>query len=361
MARRLSMLLAFAAVTCVTIAWADDDIYLRGKAGKVKGIVTGESPTGITVKGGDKHAEADIDDIFYELGANTEVKVLLSYRNAFAAEKAYMDASDAKKRSTNWSDAKTKYEAALSSVVDKRVKAHIEYKLAYLMARKSMEDGTDPKNAIVRFNDFVKSHPQSWQMVRALRLLAKLQLDSKDYPGARLTFTQLSKLDVPKEVKQDALLQVAMADVNLGQHAAAEPKLAELLKSMTPDSPVYARTLVAQAECLLAAKKTDEAVAILKKTTKESTDKNLKAVAYNTLGIAFYNEEKYKEARWEFLWVDVVFNQDKAEHAKALYYLSHTFEKLGEQAKSDECREMLANDKNFAGTDFQRRMAKEKR
>ena len=180
--------------------------------------------------------------------------------------------------------------------------------LGYMMAVKSMEDNTDPKNAIVRLNDFVKSNPQSWEVLRSLKMLAKLHESMKDYAGAKAAYTQLSTLDVPDEFKQDAMLQVALADVRLGQFAAAEPKLAKLLATMPKDSPVYARTLLAQAECLLATNKGDEAMVILKKTVKDSPDKALKAVAHNTLGVSLYNAEKYKEAlrAREFLWVDVV-------------------------------------------------------
>ena len=46
--------------------------------------------------------------------------------------------------------------------------------------------------------------------------------------------------------------------------------------------------------------------------------------------------------------------------ARLLYYLTQTLEKLGETPKADECRDQLLSDKSFAGTDFQRKMQKEK-
>jgi hypothetical protein len=60
---------------------------------------------------------------------------------------------------------------------------------------------------------------------------------------------------------------------------------------------------------------------------------------------------------WEFLWVDAVFNQDKAQHAKALYYLWQTFDKRGEASDPDraqQCRDALINDRQFNGTEYQR-------
>jgi tetratricopeptide (TPR) repeat protein len=360
MARRIALLFGFFVVVVGWTSVSAEDVYLKGRPAVKKTAVKAESPKGITVTSGDKYAEGDIDNVFFD--DNVIGGLLgLTYGQAFRQEKLFLDTTkDVKARTSAYIDATTKYDELRGKVGDKRAKAHLEFSLGYLMALKSLEDNTDPKNAIVRLNDFVKSNPQSWQLVRSLKMLAKLHQAMKDYAGAKAANLQLSTLDVPDEVKQDALLQVAMADVYLGQFEKAEPKLAELLKTMPKDSAVYARTQMAQAQCLLATNKNDEAMVILKKTVKDSPDKTLKAVAHNTLGVSLFNAEKYKEARWEFLWVDVVYNADKAEHAKALYYLTQTFEKLGETPKADECRDQLLNDKTFAGTDFQRKMQKEK-
>ncbi len=96
----------------------------------------------------------------------------------------------------------------------------------------------------------------------------------------------------------------------------------------------------------------------MQQVNKETTDKNLKASAYNALGVSYYSGEQLKEARWEFLWVDVVYNQDKAEHAKALYYLYKIFDKLDEKERAQECREALS-DRAFTGLEWQRLLLKE--
>lgn len=360
MLRRMICLASFAALAQLTLALADDDIYQKGK-GKLKGVVVAESAKEVALKSGEKVKEADIDDIFYELAASNPTLVQLTYRNGFNSERDYLDPTkDAKKHATAYADALDKYEKTLAQVADKRVKAHLEFKIGYLRGKKALEDGTDPKVAIVRLADFTTKNPQAWQAPRALLLLAKLQLEAKDYGAAESSYNQLGKLDVADDVKQDAHLQAALLSVQQGKYPAAEVKLAEMLKTLPKTSKVYPRALVAHAECLMAANKADEAVEILKKTTKETTDKALKAVAYNTLGANYFKNDQFKEARWEFLWVDVVYNQDKNEHAKALYYLTHVFEKLAEQEKADECRDLLLNDKTFAGTDYQRKMQKER-
>jgi TolA-binding protein len=357
MARRIAILFGLFAVVGLAAVSADD-VYLKGRQPVKKTTISAESPKGITVSGGDKYPAADIDDVFFEKDYGL---LSLTYANAFRSHRLFLDTTkDAKVRAVAYSDAKTKYEELVGKMPDKRPKAHFNFTVGYLMALKSLEDNTDPTNAIVRLGEFVKSNPQTWEVVRALEMMAKLQESIKDYPGAKMTYTQLSTLDVPDEVKQNALLQVAMADVRLGQWVTAEPKLATLLKTMPKESPVYGRIQLAQAECLMATNKSDEAMVILKKTVKDSPDKAMKAIAHNALGVSLFNAEKFKEARWEFLWVDVVYNTDKAEHAKSLYYLAQTLEKLGETPKAEEIREQLINDKSFAGTDFQRKMMKEK-
>ena len=88
-------------------------------------------------------------------------------------------------------------------------------------------------------------------------------------------------------------------------------------------------------------------------------NREVKAVGHNTLGYCLYSQGQAKEALWEFLWVDVVYNQDRAEHAKALYHLWKIFSEQGNAERAQECREMLLNDRQFTGTEYQVKGARE--
>ena len=57
--------------------------------------------------------------------------------------------------------------------------------------------------------------------------------------------------------------------------------------------------------------------------------------------------------------MDVIYHQDKAEHAKSLYYLADIFAKLGEGERARECLDQLLTDQGFAGVEYQRRAAHE--
>ncbi len=358
MFRRFAVLAAFALVAFGAAALADDEILLKTKAGKAKGVIASESAKGIVMKNGDKYGAEDIEDILYDLPASTPVIAGISYGNGFKAERAWQAATDPKKRASAYNDAVEKYEKAVAEITDKRAKAHLEFKLGYLKGKKALEDSSDPKNAIARLRAYVTGNTNSWQITRAVVLLSKLQTESKDFNGAAETYALLLKLDVSEDVKNDARLQGALAHIQNDQFAAAEAKLAELMKTLPPGTRAYGRAMMAQAECLIAANKSAEGIELMKKAIKESDDKSFRAVAYNALGTHYYKAEQHKEARWEFLWVDVVYNQDKNEHARALYYLGHVFEKLGELDKSAQCRATLL-DPGFAGTEYQRKWQKE--
>lgn len=351
-------LIGFSLAAVVTAAaLADDEIFLR-KGGKKKGVITGETPKGIALKSGDKIAAEDIDDILYDISQTDALKGL-TYSNAFKAERDYLVATDAKKRATFLTDALTKYQSAVGDIKEPRAKAHVDFKIAYLRGKKSQEDNSvaDAKAAITGLRAFVSANPTAWELPRALILLAKLQNDSKDYAGAEQSFSEILKLDVSEEVKNDARLQSALANIALCKHTVAESKLAELLKALPKNSPTLGRVLVAQSECLIAASKVDEAVDLLKKAIKDSDDKNLRAIAYNTLGENYAKQNQWKEALWEFLWVDVVYNQDKNEHARALFHLIQVFEQLAEPDKAAQVRATLL-EPTFAGTEYQRKLQK---
>jgi hypothetical protein len=87
----------------------------------------------------------------------------------------------------------------------------------------------------------------------------------------------------------------------------------------------------------------------------------IKALAANTLGDYYRETGKQEDAFWQYLWVDIVYNQDKHEQAKALYHLSKLFDHVkGDAARAVACRERLLKDKEFSGLEYQKLAAKEK-
>ncbi len=54
-----------------------------------------------------------------------------------------------------------------------------------------------------------------------------------------------------------------------------------------------------------------------------------------------------RDARWQFLWVEAVYNQDHEEVVKALARLVEVFEKLGDKEHASQYREKLLKAKGL--------------
>jgi uncharacterized protein HemY len=127
-----------------------------------------------------------------------------------------------------------------------------------------------------------------------------------------------------------------------------------MLEKQPKDSPANLRIRIALVECLGYGDKKDlaEARKLAADVLNETKDKTLRAQAYNAMGVSYAKNKLWREASWEFLWVDMIYNQDKKVHAKALYYLVIVFENLGEVDRAREWRTML--DSNvYVGTHYQ--------
>ncbi len=369
MLRRSLLALAALGVFGGTLLLADEDVFVKGKDKPIRGKITKESVSGVTVGLKETIPAGDIVDIVYE---PTPISVKLIYNVGVKAEKDSLDPTKEAKRKENLAEALKKYEEAAPQVTDKSAKRHIDYKIAMLRVRQVQEDGDTPDKAIAKLRDFAKKHPNSWQIDRVLKTLGRMQVDAGDYEGAEQTYTKLAETEgLPEDLRQDAQLQAIQVKIQGGKQDEALAKLKELASSLPKGSRFQARAKVAEAECLVADTKKypakddparvklfNQAVELVRGVIKDSNDRYVKAVGHNTLGYCYLEQGQPKEALWEFLWVDVVYNQDRVQHAKALYYLWDLFTKEGDAPRAQECREALLAPQ-FAGLEYQRLVQKE--
>src|SRR5207244_11984065 len=102
-----------------------------------------------------------------------------------------------------------------------------------------------------------------------------------------------------------------------------------------------ARFSIYQAKRAGASGKLAEAVARLENIIAKTADKDLKALAYNALGDCYRLNGKPKEALWPYLWVDVIYHQDRQEHARAMAELAKLFEEQGDAARAKEYKDKI--------------------
>src|SRR5262249_33997998 len=216
-------------------------------------VIASESPRGLVLKTPKAEIPADqIDDIVFPLNP---VGVRVStYRLGIIAEKKGRAAAKPADRAREYAEALGKYEETLSKLDEGQpyVKAHLAYKIAYLLYTQGRDEGKETAlaQAAAKLKAFKTEHPQAWQLVRVLKMLAQLQLDARKYAEAEQTFRDLAKSDAPPEVRQDAEVQAILVVLQTGKYAEAQKSLEGLVNRLAKGSPQQLRARLALAECL---------------------------------------------------------------------------------------------------------------
>ncbi|HEV3261407.1 MAG TPA: hypothetical protein VG013_31435 [Gemmataceae bacterium] len=351
-------------VACSAVK-ADDSIHYYEQGTKrlvtIEGKIRSESAAGISIKPGLGAARevpaADVDDVDYEMSGGPR----LDYKRASLSEKAADQLTKEDERKKALETALKAYKGLLDELTEAKVKRHIHFKIARLTARLAESDLSQAKTAVKLLKAFTKNNPDTWQFTACSRLLAGLQTANQDYEGAQKTYEELAKTPgIPAAMKQDSELKVAEMMVKAKKYGQAKEKLQDLAKAVQADDPQAVRLNISLAECQAAEGDLTKATQALEGLIAKPMSKALKAQAYNALGDCYYGKKKWKDAMWNYLYVDVVYHQDREEHAKALYYLSKVFKELGDDKKATEYRDRLEKDKQFAGLEYQKLLLLEK-
>jgi hypothetical protein len=368
--RRTVILVFFSLLPVLTgahLAQAQDPkaivgIYLKAEPNKaIPAAIAGESLQGLKLVNKAQPIAADeIFDIDYGNQMDAKVKIT-SNDPARTAEKAALVARASAERTKQLQAALAKYTETLQSTKVEQLPLahrHIAFKIAYVQGLLSQAgDKKAREDAIAALKVFKAKNPDSWQLIPAMLLQARLQATNNDLKGAEATLQELAASNAPTSARQDARLQLIQVLMESEQYAEAQKRVQQLIADAPANSPFRFQARLAEAKCLAAtADKLDPAVAKLTELLKETKDNNaLHAAAYNTLGECYLLKNQYQDARWQFLWVDVIYNQDKVQHARALYHLWRIFDRLNEKERAQEFFDALLNGPQFAGLDYQRR------
>lgn len=340
------VLLAF-----VSLVAAKDEVTVRSQEKPIVGKIGGESIKGVQLDGKGLIPADDIIDVFYDLPSDIKFTV---YNGARTAEKDSADPAKDAKRKDNLESAIKKYQEVYAKAPDKGAKRHMKYKVAVLKVRLAQEAGGSTDEALAALKEFKDTYPASWQILPVLQTMAQLYAGGGKFKEAADLYDEMSGFDLSPDAQLDAQIQAASLSIRAKAPEAALKKLEALAPKLAKGSKQAQRLQIAIAECHAAQGKSDDAIGMLRGIVNATTDKSIKAAGYNALGESLMKKEMYKEARWEFLWVDVVYNQDRTEHARALYNLATTFDALGERDRALQCREMLASDREFSGLEYQK-------
>lgn len=349
--------------------WADDEIryYDRAekKEAKVAGRIQSESPAGIKIRpareNNDKLIPAsDIREVIYQVDAGLAIEHRSPFGKEYRAEQAARD----EERKKLLQEAVAGYRDLLPRLGSlKNAQRYVQFRAALVLARLAEEDPQQVGPAIDALTKFQTEHPDSWEISFCVKALGRLQEEKGDLAAARKTYESLARRkDVPEEARQECGFLVVRALMTAGQHDEARKQLEELGAAVAKDESQAARVQVYLIRCQVAAGKADKAEAQLKTVVAGNADAAVKAMACTTLADFYRRNNRLEDAFWQYLWVDVIYNQDREEHAEALYHLAKLFDQVKQDpSRARQCQERLVKEKEFVGTKYQKLAARETR
>jgi tetratricopeptide (TPR) repeat protein len=256
---------------------------------------------------------------------------------------------------------------------DAKVKANLEFKVARLLALKGEGGGAESrKEAIDALTKFHAAYPDARQTMECLELLGRLLLaDGRSNQEVIDAVKKLrAKYTAAKDVvircdlyEGQAMIQDAQAmlkdrpDDAKKRYGEAQAKLTALLGNLDKTDKALAQDVkVSLAECKSMQGNMDEALKDLDVILIEANKDDARTLAAAYLGRAncYRQNKQFREAMWDYLKVDVLYNQDREQLAQALYYLQEVFTELKDGKKAEDCKNRLQNDPRLKDTRFQK-------
>jgi predicted negative regulator of RcsB-dependent stress response len=316
------------------------------KEASATGTIQQESPSQVSYRPGTATANKDIPaleiiDVSYDVPGS----IRLIYKSALSDERKASDPTtkdaDGAKALADAIKGLQEILPRLASDKYKFASRHVQFKIARLLARQAEYDPAQMDVAIAALQKFRKEHADGWQISSCAKLLARLQAAKGDAEGARITYEELAAVpNLPSAVRQECDLLAADALLEGKRYAEAEKKLQGLLAGPSDDAR-GAKIRIYLARCQAGSGKLPEAVKQLEGLIAGTTDKSIKAAAYNALGDCYRSQGRGKDALWQYLWVDVIYHQDRDEHLKAMEHLAKLFEEQGDKTRAKEYRDKV--------------------
>jgi hypothetical protein len=348
--------------------WAKerDTVYFRRSDNKKDEVVTGtiqtESPAGIKLRT-DKGESLEIPVLqirAVDYGAGIDVVGKADYHAGDSKLARALLEPAGKKRAEGLESALLAFRElannnGLRSI--STVNRYLQFRIAQTLALLAQDNPSRRDAAFTALNDSKTAFSSGWEIVPALQLLAALQEDKGDIQAASKTYSDLSELPgIAPAMKLPAQLKSARLLMRVPKLREAEKKLNQLQTAMPADDPQRAFVEVYLIQSRIAQKGNLAGIETkLNQVLRAATDGSLRGLVHNALGDYHRAKGDDAQAFWEYCKVDMLYNQDKEEHAKALYYLSQLFDKppRNDPARAEEVLKRLKSSQ-FDGTLYQR-------
>lgn len=221
------------------------------------------------------------------------------------------------------------------------LRRHVAYRIACLKAQ--LAESTDEIQEAVR--DFARLRTElleSWQLIPAARWHAQLLIDSGRTNEALEVLDAASRTPrLSQEIKRELGLNVIDLMLRCDQPREAEARITDELAELPADHPFVPLLNLYRIAAAGWTASLEETAAKLKQAVDAADTPKVKAVGYNLLGHLFSSRKQFEDAMWSYLWVDIVYSQDRREHVAALERLVSVFTELKDDVRAEKYREKL--------------------
>jgi hypothetical protein len=271
----------------------------------------------------------------------------------FTSKQNYRKVRNAEKEG-DFATALTGYQAfTKTKYTDPALNRYFQYRIVLVHTEMARKDGKHLKDAAKQWADFKKSNANTWQIMHMPRLLLPLYFKNDDTNGARGLMEEMLALPtLPADMKLEFTRKSLELFLREKKYKEAEGKLLSLIKPLGPDDPARLKLELTLAECRALDGRTKDAEEALRAILDRAKTPETKAIAYNGLSELFIkagDAKSLEQAKWNLLYIEMLYNQSREERARALYNLSKVFTLLKEPSKANRFRDLLINDADLAG------------
>ena len=244
-----------------------------------------------------------------------------------------------------WGKARDGYDAMkkAAKAPPEKTSRFLEFKLAYASARAADEakdvEGWTPRaeEALGRLDSFLAGTPGGWEAWAAAQTAASLQVELGKFAEMGSMWGRMAK-DAPGDLKNEALLNEI--DAKLRAKRFDEVKgLADKQFAAVAPGPMKQKLAIYQIAGAKGQIAAAEGVSLIEAEIAKTQDASIRATGYSVIGELHLAAEKPRDAMWAYLWVEVVYNQDKDDVLTALVRLAKVFADQGDEERSKAYRE----------------------
>lgn len=261
---------------------------------------------------------------------------------------------DGRETGKDYAKAKPDYEALLRTGLRQPTKRYVETRLNLLRAR-LLEEADDQTRAAdgpplaKDLKDYLLAYPKGWEIWPIGRALARLQADEGRYGEVAQTWGQLAKNDgLAKELRDEAAMKELDAIIRDGKFPAAASRAADVARSGVSSEGFKDRLAIYQAASKGGSTDPTAAIKEIEAVIARTKDPLARAAGYSMIGELNLAANKLRDAMWAYLWVEVVFNQDRDEVMNAMSRLVKIFDGLGDKDRVDSYKDRIRKFRNSA-------------